>query len=114
MEDGSAGEPFEFKGATLKTYDPLLPSVPVTILQTNVQTTAGGYGTLDEIIVNQNQTMFLEIQFEDWDPIYGSYETVEERFYPTREKVILEDGTIRFPIIIEGLHQQAANIYYNL
>lgn len=52
MEDGSAGEPFEFKGATLKTYDPLLPSVPVTILQTNVQTTAGGYGTLDEIIVN--------------------------------------------------------------
>lgn len=47
--------------------------------------------------------MFLEIQFEDWDPIYGSYETVEERFYPTKEKVILEDGTIRFPIIIEGL-----------
>ena len=103
FRDGAdAMTPFELTGATLYAYDPLLPAIPIEIVQENVSTTKGGFGVLDEIIIDDSKVYFLEYQFEDWTPSNG-YETMEQYFYPTEERVVLEDGTMRFPLVIEGI-----------
>lgn len=105
---------FDFKGATLYAYDPLLPAVPMQIIQENVSTMQGGFGVLEEIIYDNTKVYFLEYQPENWSPIYGSYETMEQDFYPTEDRVILEDGTMRFPVVIEGIQSQLGNIELEL
>lgn len=103
-------EPFDFKGATLFAYDPQLPAVGVQVVQSGVSTTKGGFGVLNPIVYDDSKIYFLEFNAPNYTPKYGDYETQENLFLPKKNRVILKNAAIRFPVDVDGIQTQLSRI----